>query len=78
MAIDLGDAFHRGLIRLSKRVQIIIAQMNWEKEYIEDEIEMEQNSDSDVWSCYRSKYFIQLHSNKRNQGQTEQWEVKQN
>ena len=29
-----------------------MAQMNWEKEYIEDEIEMELNSDSDVWSCY--------------------------
>ena len=52
--------------------------MKWEKEYIEDEIEMELNSDSDAWSCYLYKHFIQLHSNKHNQGQTEQWEVKQN
>ena len=41
MATDSGDAFYKGLIRLSKRVSKIIAQMNWEKEYIEDEIEME-------------------------------------
>ena len=38
MAIDLGDAFHKGLIRLSKRVQITISQMKWEMKYIEDEI----------------------------------------
>ena len=38
MATDLGDASPKGLIRLSKRVQITIPQMRWEKEYIEDEI----------------------------------------
>ena len=38
MALDLGDDFHKGLMRLSKRVQITISQMKWEKEYIEDEI----------------------------------------
>ena len=38
MATDLGDAFHKGLIRLRKRVQLTIPQMRWEMEYIEDEI----------------------------------------
>ena len=38
MAIDLGDAFHKGLIRWRKRVQITISQMKWEMKYIEDEI----------------------------------------
>ena len=38
MVIDLGDAFHKGLIRLSMRVQIIIARMKWEMKYTWDEI----------------------------------------
>ena len=38
MATDLGDAFHKGLIRVSKRVQIKIPQMTWEMKHIWDEI----------------------------------------